>query len=345
MINQLGQFNEISSSSSCPLCNTPFPTLEDLNSSITNLSKTISENSSNENNMLIELQQKLLNILIELKLDINELLGENFNINDITEKKKILIELKDNEKEQQRLKQLLLMIKIEPDTKIKSIEDLTKIITIHKKVFSDKDFSINYENKKLELLYDFIKSLVDDNCISMERLEFSVSRVKDKKEYIRNLFIEQSNEKYANLTDELFKKIKTRKQLTTIKDELKKISDVYEDSIKEHKKSITNKIKIPLLIYTGKILQDHQNGLGVFITSDDEFRFVTSGNLDVDILNTFSSGQLSAFVLAFLFVMNTMYSSRFKSLNFLLIDDPVQVMDDINIASFVEIMRNNHNTK
>ena len=105
------------------------------------------------------------------------------------------------------------------------------------------------------------------------------------------------------------------------------------------------KLRVPLLIYTGKILQDYQNGLGVFINKD-EMRFVSNGDAKHDILNTFSSGQLSGFVLSFLFAMNKRYiSEENDDIGFILIDDPVQTMDDINIASFIEVLRNDFPTK
>ena len=109
---------------------------------------------------------------------------------------------------------------------------------------------------------------------------------------------------------------------------------------KERKNQILKRLRVPLLIYTGKILQDYQNGLGVFI-SKDEMRFVTNGDVKHDILNTFSSGQLSGFVLAFLFSMNKQYVKESEDdLGFILIDDPVQTMDDINISSMIEVLRN-----
>ncbi|WP_143160619.1 hypothetical protein [Clostridium grantii] len=120
---------------------------------------------------------------------------------------------------------------------------------------------------------------------------------------------------------------------------------LYQSSIDEYKNRILKKLRVPLLIYTGKILQDYQNGLGVFV-SKDEMRFVSSGEAKHDILNTFSSGQLSGFVLAFLFSMNKQYITKSSDdLGFILIDDPVQTMDDVNIASLIEVMRNDFSDK
>lgn len=102
---------------------------------------------------------------------------------------------------------------------------------------------------------------------------------------------------------------------------------------------------MPLLIYTAKILQDYQNGLGVFI-NDKDIRFVSGEDTEFDILNSFSSGQLSAFVLAFLFTMNKRFINKTTDdIGFILIDDPVQTMDDVNISSLIEVMRNEFSDK
>lgn len=135
------------------------------------------------------------------------------------------------------------------------------------------------------------------------------------------------------------------KKLEKIRKQFDELKSLYNDAIDEYKNLVLKKLRVPLLIYTGKILQDYQNGLGVFI-NQDEMRFVSNGDAKHDILNTFSSGQLSGFVLSFLFAMNKRYiSEETDDIGFILIDDPVQTMDDINIASFIEVLRNDFPNK
>ena len=55
---------------------------------------------------------------------------------------------------------------------------------------------------------------------------------------------------------------------------------------KEKVTRICQQLRVPLLIYTGKILQDYQNGLGVFV-STDEMRFVSNGDAIVNDVNSF----------------------------------------------------------
>lgn len=120
---------------------------------------------------------------------------------------------------------------------------------------------------------------------------------------------------------------------------------MYDKAVEEYKNYTLKQLRVPLLIYTGKILQDYQNGLGVFVNKD-EMRFVSNGDAKHDILNTFSSGQLSGFVLAFLFAMNKQYiKASSDDIGFILIDDPVQTMDDINISSLIEVLRNDFANK
>ena len=151
------------------------------------------------------------------------------------------------------------------------------------------------------------------------------------------------NLEISNLKEKLKNDLIKQRKLKVIQDKLTKLKDLYQNAIDSYKNQILKKLRVPLLIYTGKILQDYQNGLGVFVNRD-EMRFISNGEAKHDILNTFSSGQLSGFVLSFLFAMNKQYISN-DDIGFILIDDPVQTMDDINISSFIEVLRNDFSDK
>lgn len=132
-----------------------------------------------------------------------------------------------------------------------------------------------------------------------------------------------------------------------LKTRLENLDKIYKETIKTFKEDVVSTIEVPLYIYTGKIIQTYQGGLGVFIKEDkntDNLVFTPNSNESQhDIVNTFSSGQLSAFTIAFLLVINQLYLARNKEvdiLNTILIDDPVQTMDDVNIASLIEVLRN-----
>ncbi|WP_257205043.1 hypothetical protein, partial [Bacillus cereus] len=57
-------------------------------------------------------------------------------------------------------------------------------------------------------------------------------------------------------------------------------------------------------------------------------RFITHPDYDHDIVNFMSSGQLVAVILSFTLALNKVYGNQ--GLSMLLIDDPLQTMDDLN---------------
>lgn len=149
-------------------------------------------------------------------------------------------------------------------------------------------------------------------------------------------------------------------ELATLKKNDSKLERAYADigelittvrtQIRKYRKDLITDIEIPFYIYSGKILQSHQAGIGhgVFIkdpTGEEELknvRLVSDWKSDHDILNTMSSGQISAVVIALTLALHRVYSEKFGTI---LIDDPVQTMDDINMSSLVELLRNDFKNK
>lgn len=129
------------------------------------------------------------------------------------------------------------------------------------------------------------------------------------------------------------------------KSQLAEVIAIVRSQINQYRKRLITDIEIPFFIYSAKILQTHQagRGHGIFIkdpTGGDELknvRFVSNLESDHDILNTMSSGQISAVVISLTLALNKVYSGKFSPI---LIDDPVQTMDDINMSSLVELLRN-----
>ena len=129
---------------------------------------------------------------------------------------------------------------------------------------------------------------------------------------------------------------------------LEEINTIYKEEVKQFKIDIVKKLRIPFFIYSAKMLQNYQQGLGIFLTykkaadSSDErvaiIRFKSDPNNDHDVMNQLSTGQLAVVSLAFTLSLNTMFKLSYN-LNFLMIDDPIQDMDAMNVLSFIEILR------
>lgn len=184
---------------------------------------------------------------------------------------------------------------------------------------------------------------------------------RNKKDALENLGFEDLNKKnqYINyrfnfLNDESLVKFKTeRKRLikdlekkNVVLDKLNIITNIYKKEIKKYTTEVVKKIEIPFFIYSGRIIQEYENGNGIFIRTFEKEKFqgknvmlfTSKADDDHDALHCLSSGQLSALVIAFMLTLNKIYGDN--GLNTMLIDDPVQTMDDINSASFVDVLRN-----
>lgn len=207
----------------------------------------------------------------------------------------------------------------------------------------------NIENQEFDNLYikhkyEKVEELYGEDIKNMMK-QMTVEKLKKKFKYLEKVVWEKENTEIHEIKREMKDLIVRKEKVTRIRQQLNELSKVYDKSVEEYKNITLKQLRVPLLIYTGKILQDYQNGLGVFV-SKDEMRFVSNGDAKHDILNTFSSGQLSGFVLAFLFAMNKQYiKASSDDIGFILIDDPVQTMDDINISSLIEVLRNDFSDK
>lgn len=169
----------------------------------------------------------------------------------------------------------------------------------------------------------------------------------DKKEnYIKNIYFNS----LKIVSEELAKLNKQHQNLIRAAGDISELISIIRTQVRQYRKKLITDIEIPFYIYSGKILQTHQAGLGhgIFIkdpTGEDELknvRLVSNWQSDHDILNTMSSGQISAVVIALTLALHRVYATKFSTI---LIDDPVQTMDDINMSSLVEVLRNDFNEK
>lgn len=215
------------------------------------------------------------------------------------------------------------------NTKIEEIK--TKIknkITILPEEYYQKKVECEFDSIQLEY-FSSIEDLADIN----------LQIIQDKEKYIRYQFVLQERKKLKQI-DTLIKK------RDCLKLEIIKKMDFYmkdwKTSINKYQGNIISKIEIPFYIYSARILQSYQGGQGILIrdrnTKDevDAIRFTTPDE-EHDVLYTMSSGQLSGILLSFSLSLHKIFAN--DGLNVLFIDDPVQCMDDLNIVSFVELMR------
>lgn len=332
--------------SNCPYCNYPYENFELLEEAYDTLSTKL---KSSQNGISIEIKDKKAKIYELIKPTVNlivELLDQidDSKIDRIRALASEYSMLLKSEKKMADILKIDEFIEFNSWTKLdgkNQVIELKRIIESKLTGYTNEFFLENFK------LYDYDK-LYKENVVllTMEQSNLNDKGCIDNKiKYIRYQNWLIKNKDIELIKSDVKKLIIKLKKLERIRKQFDELKSLYNGTIDEYKNLVLKKLRVPLLIYTGKILQDYQNGLGVFI-NQDEMRFVSNGDAKHDILNTFSSGQLSGFVLSFLFAMNKRYIAEGNDdIGFILIDDPVQTMDDINIASFIEVLRNDFPNK
>lgn len=167
----------------------------------------------------------------------------------------------------------------------------------------------------------------------LTRIRINIQQVENKLLYLQ----QQYYQAYDADRMALQKLQATQAVIQILHAKMSEYDKAYKKAISSYRELVVKQIEIPFFLYTSRILQSYQGGQGILMqTNGDSIRFTSPGS-EHDILYTMSSGQLSAILLSFSLAINKIYATgQFKTL---LIDDPIQCMDDINMISFIEVIR------
>lgn len=337
----------------CPLCGYDYSKIE------ANLFDEIDDKEKYFTNRLNKTSKKIesidkdieLNYIEPLKLSLNKIIN-NIDINDafITDLKKYnqikerIIKLRDY------LKTLNIDIskywisQTEYDlyevTKIR--ESLKNDISSNRIEIINTDFIYNKQKE----ISTVISSIFDNKINNIELI--NIDSIEKKKMYIQNLYFEMANQEKIKLLKNIKLYEKQSEILGAYIIDCDEIIGTYTEKIRAYSDDMIKKLQIPLYIYSGKIIQQYQGGLGVFIRTEEtpqqiRLKFVNRNDNKHDVIKMFSSGQLSGLVISLILSINRIFCKN--DLNTILIDDPLQNMDDINMASFVELLRNEFGDK
>ncbi|RJL50664.1 AAA family ATPase [Pectobacterium carotovorum] len=121
------------------------------------------------------------------------------------------------------------------------------------------------------------------------------------------------------------------------KEKVNKLRTTLEKAEQKYADQTISEIELIFHIYSGRLIQNYQRGLGLFIESRDgkQLRFLTAEKSDHDAVMSMSTGQVSALGLAFFLSLNKVYAD----VALILIDDPSQSLDEVNIASLTDLLR------
>lgn len=216
-----------------------------------------------------------------------------------------------------------------------SKEQLITFINSHKKTILKevpKAYSSFLQDlKALNLAFD------ENNILAVDSSDIDKDLI-----LLSRLIVQKNSTSYKAKEENLTKLREKVQKLTSKINEIKGIYDVFKKEIKAFEKDVAKHIAIPLFVYSSKILQSRPEGSGIFLITPEKnsangfMQFSATPNDSHDAWNTMSSGQLAGVVISFMLAMNKVYPSKLSTL---MIDDPVQTMDEVNMASFVQMMR------
>jgi len=165
----------------------------------------------------------------------------------------------------------------------------------------------------------------------------SAEGVERKLRYITSKANEARSEALSSVQNELTKLQNETKAAVAIRKKIDGLEDLLTDLEKKYSEKTISDIELIFHIYSGRLIQNYQRGLGLFIESRDgkQLRFATAEGSEHDAILSMSSGQISALSLAFFFSLNKVYSKT----PIIMIDDPSQSLDEVNIASLTDLLR------
>lgn len=338
-IHLINFHNTVKETGICPLCGNNWEEAESLLQEIENqkieleaINKTINSNLNDLKNSFIKNEAKELIIFL-----ISSFSNFTYNIeyfqDDFFEEelKRENIELKE------ALKQLHIKYSNytseENSLGVNDKQDINKLFVYLKNQLKEYDDSLIKSYFK-----DIFNIYFEANTNNLE--QFEIDKISTKKNYVKYRYSIYLNESLKAKGEIITKTVSLKSKCEESLAKIKTIIDSLRDTLKWYNDQLIKDIELLFHIYSGRIVQDFYGGLGLFIINkNNKIKFVTNPDKTYDAVFSMSNGQLSALIISFTLALNKKYSSS----KLLLIDDPVQSMDDMNTAGFVEVLRNDFN--
>lgn len=185
-----------------------------------------------------------------------------------------------------------------------------------------------------------------DKIVSLAKMDSRTEQLKNKVNYLTWKRKEKIALAYSANKTAYDTKVGDIRKLYVRNMKISKVLACQEAARKEYLNEIMTYLEIPLYIYSGKLMQTHQNGLGIFCFTGSkkdaltEFKMTTDKkdiNQKLDISNKFSTGQKNVANIALMLALKKIVATN---LDVFMIDDPCQSLDELNVASLVEIIKN-----
>ena len=315
----------------CPLCGNTSIELEKL--------FNITERALKENNTLLEKdlslikgeidkyfeeikfineKAKLLNYKqYKLYLELEKLI--NIDISNLIEEKEVMAEFSFTNKDG------YISGKFDSEYSLFKLNIEKEINRLGEKL-SEKEIK-DYEN----LINKYYKNGINHNEADINN---KIAFIADKYStgYSKQISIEKKK-----LQDKIIEYEKINKENKLAEETVREYRKKYDAAFKSYQTNLVENIKIPLYITSGKIIQNYPMGLGINVDiKDNQVVFQTDCKED-DIFNYLSMGQLNGVELSIMLSVRSTINFE-DGLDLILIDDPLQSIDDISAFSFVDLL-------
>ncbi|CAD5670221.1 AAA family ATPase [Escherichia coli] len=316
----------------CPLCDKDWTTHNLMLNAVDERARKISESLSADGKTLVALITSMTEELATIDIHVQSLIVTHsiaFN---------------------RALHEELIKIKVRLPAIIQLAEELKSKGIQTKDTFSDNNeviaerlerLSASLRARKIvetEALPDDWKAVI--NTAFKELQDFyaiDLQDLKNKNQYIAIKANEAQSARLQKCLEDLRKIERENEAALRAKDKFSRLRTTLEKAEQSYANQTISEIELIFHIYSGRLIQNYQRGLGLFIESKEgkQLRFLTAEKSDHDAVMSMSSGQVSALSLAFFLSLNKVYAR----VPLILIDDPSQSLDEVNVASLTDLLR------
>lgn len=196
---------------------------------------------------------------------------------------------------------------------------------------------VDLSEKEIELYKEIHSAYYHD-----EKPKHTVADIQGKERYVTKLFNDKFFLQLSSEKEKLRKLEKDYKKYSDKRDSMREVLSTlmrkYEDANKDYQSKLANAIKIPLFVYSGRVIQNYPLGLGVkAVIKTNQLVFEAASKNGSDVYNILSTGQLNGLSIAFLLSIKNVYDTT-EGLDILLIDDPLQTIDEISAISLADLL-------
>ncbi|QDF68116.1 hypothetical protein FJQ87_16885 [Shewanella sp. SNU WT4] len=326
----------IENESSCPLCGFDYTEQQLLIVAIDARTKQIESELDLNGNKIAECLKKidltLQSLLLHLQNQLKKI-DKEFNL-------KLLQDIEAHEHQTKRLlaishriRQLNISL---PEEYAETIEQQNEQVENirHKILLTFEPESDSLPEQALAIFYSAFNAPEELKRITLESIE-------EKLNYIHNEYRKLVSVTHGQKLNALNLSKARLNAINGVEEKLKNTEKQLNQARNTYINRTLGEIELLFHIYSGRLLQNMQTGLGIFLEradgtqKDTPLQFKTARGNEHDAVLSMSSGQISALALSLFLALNKKYAET----AFVFIDDPTQCMDEINIASLSDLLR------